>query len=272
MDGTFPWPARTAPRLKLAGAFPLADRDHATTYLGAAHALHLHDYAARMRHGDREIALEPGDLTLSPAGSASSYDLPVPGRHWCVHFFPAEREPDGEVALPLHLRLGPAAVYVAERLSAISRLQARAAAAPGDLLAAAAAGVALQDLLLWCVARAREAGGETADALADRVAAIVEARFAEPLTAGHIASAVGRSQTRVAQVFRQRFGMTIPRYALERRMAHARYLLESTDLPIGRIAERVGVGDPQYFNKLVRRFLGASPSAVRRAAAEDGRG
>ena len=46
-------------------------------------------------------------------------------------------------------------------------------------------------------------------------------------------------------------------------MAHARYLLESTDLPVAAVGVRVGVPDPQYFNKLVRRFLGQSPSSIR---------
>jgi AraC-like DNA-binding protein len=258
-----PWPATTPPRLKLAGQFPLADRGFATTYLGAAHALHLHDYAGRMRLGARELELQPGDLTLSPAGAASAYDLPAPGRHWCVHFHPADAS-DPSVPLPRHLRLGAAAAYAAERLSAISRLHARA----DDALAQASAAVALQELLLWCVGRARQDGASPTEALADRVAAIVEARFAEPLTADRLAREVGRSQHHVAHAFRQRFGMTVPRYTLQRRMAHARYLLESTDLGIGAIAERVGVPDPHYFNKLVRRFLGDSPSGVRRQARE----
>jgi transcriptional regulator GlxA family with amidase domain len=56
-------------------------------------------------------------------------------------------------------------------------------------------------------------------------------------------------------------------------MAHARLLLVTTDLPVGAIAARVGVRDPQYFNKLVRRFLGDSPTAIRQlaAAAQDPR-
>ena len=104
------------------------------------------------------------------------------------------------------------------------------------------------------------------DTLAEQAAAVVERRFAEALTAQTVARAVGRSQDRVAEAFRRRFGMTIPHYTLQRRMAHARYLLESTDLPVSDVGGRVGVADPHYFNKLCRRFLGASPTAVRRAA------
>ncbi|MBW8812269.1 MAG: helix-turn-helix transcriptional regulator [Caulobacterales bacterium] len=263
MDATLPWPATTPPRLKVAGQFPLADRAHPTTYLGATHALHLHGYAGRMRLGGTDLALQPGDVTFTPAGMPSSYDLPAAGRHWCVHFHPAAASGPA-IALPLHLPLGPAAAFASERLAAISRLHARAP----DLLAEASAAVAFQDLLLWCAARARKAD-VSADEVAERVGAILDARFAEPLNADRLAREVGHSQSYVARAFRQRFGMTAPRYALLRRMAHARLLLETTNLPVGEVAARIGVDDPHYFNKLVRRFLGASPSEVRRQAAAD---
>ncbi|HEV2531806.1 AraC family transcriptional regulator [Phenylobacterium sp.] len=264
MDPTLAWPATTPPRLKLAGQFPLADRDFATRYLGQTHALHLHAYAGRMQLGDLELELAPGDLTVTPAGLRSAYDLPQPGRHWCVHFHPVEAQGQ-QIAVPLHLRLGAGAGYAAERLAAIAGRQARA----GDPVARAAASVAFQDLLLWCVDRAADRR-DPADTVADRVAALVDARFAEPLTAGRLARDVGRSQHFVSQAFRRRFGMTVPRYTLQRRMAHARFLLEATNLPVGTVARRVGVDDPQYFNKLVRRFLGDSPTGMRlRAQALD---
>jgi AraC-like DNA-binding protein len=257
MADTLLWPATTPPDLKVAGQFPLADRGHPTRYLGATHALHLHGYAARMRLGESVLELRPGDLTLTPAGSPSSYDLPAAGRHWCVHFHPAQVV-EAAIVLPLHLRLGPAAAHAAERFAVVSRFHARAP----DVLAQASAAVAFQDLLLWCAARA-QARDLTADEVAERVGEILDARFAEPLNAERLAREVGRSQTYVARAFRRRFGMTAPRYALLRRMAHARLLLETTDLPIGEVARRIGVDDPHYFNKLVRRFLGASPSGVR---------
>jgi AraC-like DNA-binding protein len=259
------WPATTPPGLKVAGQFPLADRGHPTRYLGATHALHLHGYAARMRLGETTLDLQPGDLTLTPAGAPSSYDLPVAGRHWCVHFHPAEADGPA-IAVPLHLRLGPAAAHAAERFAVVSRFFARAP----DVLAQASAAVAFQDLLLWCAARA-QARDLTSDEVAERVSEIIDARFAEPLNADRLAREVGRSQTYVARAFRRRFGMTAPHYALMRRMAHARLLLETTDVPIGEVARRIGVDDPHYFNKLVRRFLGASPSGVRRQAAADRR-
>jgi AraC-like DNA-binding protein len=261
---TLPWPATTPPRLKLAGQFPLADRAFSTTYQGPAHALHLHGYSGRMRLAGGLVELRPGDITLSPAGRPSSYDLPAPGTHWCVHFEPTAPAEDA-VTLPLHLPLGPAAAHAAEKLAGIARLQARATEDP---LYRAAAAVAFQDLLLWSAARARgdHDSSDGLERLADEVATIIEARFARPLNADRLAAEVGHPQHVVARAFRRRFGVTVPRYALMRRMAHARLLLETTDLPIGEIGARVGVEDAHYFNKLVRRFLGSSPSMLRRQA------
>ena len=50
--------------------------------------------------GGDPAAFAPGAVTLSPAGVETRYDLPKPGRHWCVHFTaPRGREPT--TALPV---------------------------------------------------------------------------------------------------------------------------------------------------------------------------
>jgi len=249
-------PLSIFPEVRLAGRFPLADRGFGTTYLGPAHAFHLHDYAGRMRLTGLEVALKPGDVTISPAGRPSGYDLPAPGRHWCIHFSPAGGH--NGFTLPLHLRLGAAAASVRERMAHVAGLHARG---PSDPVAQASAALAVQELLLWLASRARPHA--PAAAAAEQAAAIVDQRFDEPLTVPAIALEVGRSQNHLARQFRARFGVTLPHRLAQRRVEHARYLLESTDLPIWRVAERVGIPDPQHFNKTVRRLLGASPSAIR---------
>jgi AraC-like DNA-binding protein len=264
---SFRWPTATIPRIRVAGRFPLNDREYATTYLGGTHALHLHSYDGCIRIGGEGFTLHDGDLTISPAGVASGYDLPRPGFHWCVHFYPTELVDAGpHISLPLHQRLHGAATYVRERLMHISRLHARGSAS--DALSLATAAIALQELLLWCAARV-QAQSDTPDAdaaIVERVAAIIDTKFHELPSIGRIAREVGKSQNYLARCFRQRFGMTILQYALSRRVAHARYLLEATDLPIRQVAARVGIDDAQYFNKQIRRQLGESPSAIRETA------
>jgi len=258
---SFEWPIAVVPMIRLAGQFRLTDKGFVTTYLGQAHALHLHDYHGRIRLAGEELELAPGDATISPAGQASGYDLAVPGRHWCVHFTGAAPQRPGSLSLPLHMRLGSAAGTARERMAHVARLHVRGREHD---LAAASAALALQELLLWLAERRRTPQQE--EAAVERAAVIIDQRFDQPLTVPTIAREVGRSQNHLARRFRARFGVTIPHRLLLRRTEHARYLLESTDLPIWRVAERVGIPDPHHFNKSVRRLLGASPSAIRAGA------
>lgn len=255
------WPLAILPEIAVAGRFPLSDLGFSTTYLGQTHALHLHDYAGQMRLAGNLVGLAPGDLTISPAGKPSAYDLAAAGWHWCVHFAPARAQSEAPVSLPIHLRLGPASVAARERMAHVARLHARASE---SRIARASASLALQELLLWLAERCAPA--PAGHSVAEQADAIIHERFHERLTVPQIAREVGRSQNHLARLFRARFGVTISHRIVERRIEHARYLLEATDLPIWRVAERVGIPDPHHFNKTVRHLLGSSPSAIRAGA------
>lgn len=257
---TLDLPLAAMPRLALAGQFLLNDRDFATVHRGRDHALHLHGYAADMVLAGAPVRIAPGDVTLSPAGLPSAYHLPRPGRHWCIHFQtdPAPAPSPHEALLPLALHL-PGCAALRERFANISALLATASDAIGFI----AARLAAQDLLLTLARRTRPLPEDDAAA---RAAQFIDDHFAEPIGVPAIAAWAGRSPAYLARVFRQRFGTTMAHRLLQRRAEHARFLLESTDLPIWRVAERCGVPDAQHFNKLVRAILGRSPSAVRAAA------
>lgn len=250
MDG-IDWPVEIVPRIAVAGRFALADRGFETTYRGQTHALHLHGYNGVMLLAGERRRIGPGDATLSPAGERSAYDLGRGGHHWCIHFHAADAGPSAR--LPLHVvRAGG---WLREAMVHAAALHAR-----GGPLARAQAGLTLQGALL------RLAEGDADDA-AGRAAALIAERFAEPLDVPTIAREVGRNPAHLARAFRRRYGETIPHRLIARRIEHARFLLESSDLPIWRVAERCGIPDPQHFNKTVRRLLGESPSTIRAAAA-----
>jgi AraC-like DNA-binding protein len=259
----FYWPMRTWTQLLCAGRYPLSDRNYQTIYHSRTHALHLYEYHATLRVGTQHIAIAPGDVTISPAGGEAAYDLPRPGHHYCIHFYPVALAGQ-TVTLPLHLTLGAAGRWVIDRIRLASRyVQLRQHA--GDL-ADTRASLVLQDILLWladaaarrdqpCDARSLQAVEHLADWL--------NHRFAQAFTLAEVAERAKLSPNYLAKVFRRRFGTTIAQYILDRRMEHAAHLLTDTDMPIGQIGKRVGIADPQYFNKLFRRNAGVSPSAFR---------
>lgn len=238
--------------IKVAGQFVLSDRDFSTVYQGRTHALHLHGYDAEMILDGAHIAIAPGDLTLSPAGLPSMYHLPKPGRHWCIHF---EIDQDDGPLVPVSLHLTGCG-HLREKFAHVSWQFATAS----DDIGFHAARIAAQDLLL---SAARQSNPLPHNDAAAAAAQFIDNQFSQPIGLEEIAAAAGRSQAYLNRMFRKRFGTTALHRLLQRRAEHARFLLESTDLPIWRVAERCGIPDAQHFNKFVRSMLGSSPSAVR---------
>lgn len=249
------------PTVVHAGRFYLDDRGHAVRYLTQRyHAVHLYDYAGTMRLDGRVIELRPGDVTLTPAGVAATYDLPRPGHHLCIHFTtPRGRSTARSLKLPLHVRLGERAGAAEHKLLEVIRCHAMAAAA-GDL-----AGVTLHALLLWL----RLEHDQKTDRAAERATAVdravdyIEGQLGEPLSAARVARAMELSPDYLTRLFKQRTGRTLSRYILERRIERAKLMLRTTTLPVKVIAARVGIADPHYFNKQFRRVVGCAPSRAR---------
>jgi AraC-like DNA-binding protein len=259
------WPLREFPQATTAGRFPLDDDAHRTTYKSPTNALHLHGYHGEMRIGGRTFNLSPGDITLSPARLPSSYALQRPGFHWCIHFLPASNRLRPAAEIPLHFPTGSQGAFAAERFRRISGTFVRARSGS---LAAISVSLLVQELLLWIAEQAAgvgqsHAGPQKIDHALDALVGILQSRFTENLSVPQLAQQLAVSQNYLARRFRERFGATIPHYLVARRIEHACYLLTSTDMPVRRVAERVGMADAQYFNKQFRRFTGQSPSAYR---------
>jgi AraC family transcriptional regulator, transcriptional activator of pobA len=94
--------------------------------------------------------------------------------------------------------------------------------------------------------------------LAD-VFAVIDRRHGEPLSLRDVAGELGMTPGHLTTVVRRRTGRTVQDWIIERRMAAARRLLADTDLPIGQIANRVGLKDPGYFSRVFAREHGLSP-------------
>lgn len=126
---------------------------------------------------------------------------------------------------------------------------------------------ALLHVLLIDLARllSPEARSSAVPALVHEVLAVIERRYAEPISLGEVARAVGRSGSHVTAALRRETGMTVLEWLTERRMAEARRRLTATDEDIAIVAERVGYLDSSYFTRLFRRAHSLTPRAFRAA-------
>jgi AraC family transcriptional regulator len=99
----------------------------------------------------------------------------------------------------------------------------------------------------------------------ERVRIFVEENIEAPLSLADLAAQAGLSPYHFARAFRRRTGLPPHRYVTSRRIARAKQMLESTDLPIAEIAYTVGLASQSHLTTLFRRFVGTTPRAYRDA-------
>jgi transcriptional regulator GlxA family with amidase domain len=91
--------------------------------------------------------------------------------------------------------------------------------------------------------------------------------LAEPLTVDAMAAHAMVSPRTFARRFRAVTGTTPLQWLLHQRVAHARRLLETSDLPIERIADASGLGSAANLRAHFQRVVGTTPTSYRRTFA-----
>ncbi|MFF5607275.1 helix-turn-helix domain-containing protein [Streptomyces cellulosae] len=95
-------------------------------------------------------------------------------------------------------------------------------------------------------------------------------RPAEPLTLEDMARHAHMSVRTFTRRFRQETGLSPLKWPARRRLARARHLLESTTLPVARIAKACGFGDPVALRRQFHTYVGRSPAANSRTHSAPG--
>jgi transcriptional regulator GlxA family with amidase domain len=88
-------------------------------------------------------------------------------------------------------------------------------------------------------------------------------RLAEPLTLAEMAARASMSVRTFTRRFRQEAGVSPAVWLARQRVERARQLLEETDLPVERVAERSGLGTAASLRARLQAAVGVSPSAYR---------
>ncbi|MDR6626358.1 AraC family transcriptional regulator [Caulobacter segnis] len=96
-----------------------------------------------------------------------------------------------------------------------------------------------------------------------RAAAMIEARFDQPLTVRDLAGEAGMSQSRFFARFAEAYRMTPHAALMDARLRAAQRLLSETSLSIAEIAARTGHGDQSALTKRMKAMLGVTPGAWR---------
>src|SRR5690606_16459240 len=113
-------------------------------------------------------------------------------------------------------------------------------------------------------ARLRAGAPEAGAALAAACPPSSRRHLAGPLGLERLALVAGLSRAHFARLFRERSGATVMEAVRTARLAAARDLLLTSDLPLSEIAPRVGIGSEALLSRLLARHLGVGARALRR--------
>ena len=91
----------------------------------------------------------------------------------------------------------------------------------------------------------------------------IDAGFASAISLEEVARIACLSQFHLLRLFKKAFGVTPHQYLTQKRLEHARNLLERTRLPVSEICQRVGYESLGSFSHLFRRHFGISPRQFR---------
>lgn len=107
---------------------------------------------------------------------------------------------------------------------------------------------------------------EQQDECLGRAMAYVEEHYGEEDCLEGARRAACCSESGLNQRFRRYLGTSLARYLWATRVERGVALLRNTGLTVAEISDRCGCKNPFHFSRLVRKSLGQSPRAVRRAA------
>ncbi len=125
---------------------------------------------------------------------------------------------------------------------------------------AAAYREALETALAVHLVRRFGVAGATADPAIERALRFVDANLARPLRLADLARAAHLSACHFARRFRAAMGVPPHEWIVQRRIEHARHLLQARPvLPLARIAALVGFADQSHFTRQFRRRTGTTP-------------
>lgn len=254
------------PQVIRAGRYPLADKNFSVSYHNnVTNSLHIYDYYGKIRLGGNQYDIVPGTATITPVGIDSRYDLEKSGFHFCTHFkFPGQGKKRMEIALPLCINLGEVKSAAESKFMNLIWWAQQADTSPE---ADHAASLVLQEFLIWLnrVSKSHaESIGHKARTAVVNAAMEIDRCMSREIRISQICRTVGLSQNYLAKLFHSQYGVTMNKYLIHRRIEFARHFLECTSLPVKDIGVRVGIPDPQHFNKLFRKSTGKSPSEFRK--------
>ncbi|HSB97270.1 MAG TPA: AraC family transcriptional regulator [Spongiibacteraceae bacterium] len=202
-----------------------------------------------------------GDLLLLPAGTAHSYAAAAE-RPWSLYWVHYEGLLSDEYTRFLNVTQPLAPIGLQPRLiadfEALFALRHAGFAEREYIHAACQLKAMLTNIARLIAGRSR---GTRIDL--EQIQQLMHLRIDRDLDLEDLAQVANLSKFHFIRKFKQLTGHAPIQHFIHLKMQHACQLLDTTQEPVKRIANRVGYEDPHYFSRLFKRVIGVSPQQYR---------
>ena len=106
-------------------------------------------------------------------------------------------------------------------------------------------------------------GTEPGDRLVNAVIEYLTEHLGESVTLTELSERLHYSKSRICHTFREKTGSSVKQYFIRAKLEEAKRLLDSEDLSVAEVSERLSFESPSHFSKAFRRVVGLPPSAYR---------
>lgn len=96
-----------------------------------------------------------------------------------------------------------------------------------------------------------------------RIITLIDTDLTADLTLRRFAQELNQNASYLSALFKKETGEALTDYVNSKRIEHALFLLNTTDLQVQTIANSCGIYDLSYFGKLFKKYVNMSPSAYR---------
>lgn len=223
----------------------------------------------RANIGESVLPFRQNELLLFPPGVPHQYGRDEHSEHWdhlWVYFIPRPYWLDWlKWDQNIH-GIGKTQVSDPARLTQLRELFYEVIRYNSDVtpLSEALAMNALERLILACFQLQPVSNHHAHDPRINAVCDYLNDHIAEELKVETLASMVFLSPSRLAHLFKTSLGTTIYAWREKQRINRARLLIQSTPLPIFKIAQSVGYSDAVYFTKIFRKHNGIPPAEYKK--------
>ena len=122
----------------------------------------------------------------------------------------------------------------------------------------------LKDILVLCVRLGSGSQALSSARITQEVLSYIRQHYHEPLTNEHFSEVFHYHPNHLSQLVKEQTGLPLHRYIRSYRIHAALELLQTTELTVAEISERVGFGDIYQFSKAFRQIIGTPPSTFRK--------